>query len=71
MPRHGNQTLINIVQIKSEPIASDSPRLMFKLIEDQGCKHNDKKFGLFVRKLSFSSSKNGFFIFCSSGVINV
>ena len=71
MPRHGNQTLINIVQIKSEPIASDSPWLMFKLIEDQGCKHKDKKFGLFVRKLSFSRSKNGFFIFCSSGVTNV
>ena len=71
MLRHGNQTLINIVQIKSEPIASDSPWLMFKLIEDQGCKHNDKKFGIFVRKLSFSRSKNGFFIFCSLGVINV
>ena len=71
MPRHGNQTLINIMQIKSEPIASDSPWLMIKSIEDQGCKHNDKKFGLFVRKLSFSRSKNGFFIFCSSGVINV
>ena len=71
MPRHGNQTFIDIVQIKSEPIASDSPWLMLKLIEDQGCKHNDKKFGLFVRKLSFSRSKNGFFIFCSLGVINV
>ena len=71
MLRHGNQTLINIMPMKSEPIASDSPWLMFRLIEDQGCKHNDKKFGLFVRKLSFSRSKNGFFIFCSSGVINV
>ena len=54
MPRHGNQTLINIMQMKSEPIASDSPRFMLKLIEDQGCKYNDKKFGLFVKKLSFS-----------------
>ena len=36
---------------------------MFRLIEDQGCKHNDKKFGLFVRKLSFSRSKNGFLSF--------
>ena len=71
MPRHGNQTLVNIMQIKSEPIASDNPWLMFKLIEDQGCKHNEKKFGLFVRKLSFSKSKNGFFILCSLGVINV
>ena len=71
MPRYDNQKLINIMQIKSEPIASDSPWLMFKLIEDQGCKHNDKKFRLFVRKLSFSWSKNGFFIFCNSEVINV
>ena len=71
MPRHGNQTLINIMQKKSEPIASDSPRFMLKLIEDQGCKYYDKKFGLFVRKLSFSWSKNRFFIFCTSGVIYV
>ena len=71
MPRHGNQTLINIMQIKSEPIASDSPWLMFKLIEDQDWKYNDKKFGLFARKLSFSWSKHGFFSFCDSGVINV
>ena len=63
MPRHGNQTLVDIMQIKSEPIASDSPWLMFKLIDDQGCKHNDKKCGLFVRKLSFFRSKNGFLSF--------
>ena len=69
MPRHGNQTLINIMQMKSEPIASDSPRLTLKLIEDQGCKYNNKKFRLFVKKLSFSYSKNGFFIFCNLGVI--
>ena len=43
MPRLGNQTLINIMQMKSEPIASDSPWLILKLIEDQGCKYNDKK----------------------------
>ena len=36
---------------------------MLKLIEDQGCKYNDKKFGLFFRKLSFSWSKNGFLSF--------
>ena len=71
MPRHGNQTLINTMQMKSEPIASDSPRFMLKLIEDQGCKYYDKKFGLFAKKLSFSWSKNGFFIFRNSGVINV
>ena len=71
MPRHGNQTLINIMQIKSEPIAFDSPRFTLKLIEDQGCKYYDKKFGLFVKKLSFSWSKSRFFIFCTSGVINV
>ena len=71
MPRHGNQTLINIMQMKSEPIASDSPSLILQLIEDQGCKYNDKKFRLFDRKLSFSWSKNGFFIFCNSRVINV
>ena len=59
------------MHIKSEPIASDSLWLVFKLIEDHSCKYNDKKFGLFVRKLSFSWSKNGFFIFCNSGVINV
>ena len=71
MPRHGNQTLINIMQMKSETIASDSPRFILKLIEDQGCKFYDKRFGLFVKKLSFSWSKKGFFIFCNSGVINV
>ena len=71
MPRYDNQTFINIMQIKSEPIASDSPWLMFKLIEDQGCKYNDKKFRLFVRKLSFSWNKNWFFIFCNSEVIDV
>ena len=43
---------------------------MLKLIEDHDCKHNDKKFGFFVKKLSFSWSKNGFFIFCNSGVTN-
>ena len=32
MPCHGNQTLINIMHIKSEPIASDSPRFILKLI---------------------------------------
>ena len=47
MPRYGNQTLIYIMQMKSEPLASDSPWLMSKLIEDQGCKYNDKKLGLF------------------------
>ena len=26
MPNHGNQTLINIIQMKSEPIASDQGR---------------------------------------------
>ena len=57
MPRHGTQTLINIMQMKSEPIASDSLWLMSKLIEDQGCKYNVKKFRLFVNKLSFSWSK--------------
>ena len=46
MPRHGNQTLINIMQMKREPIAFDSPRFTLKLIEDQGCKYYDKKFGL-------------------------
>ena len=51
MPRYGNQTLINIMQIKSEPIASDSSWLMFKLIEDQGCKYNDKKVGTFCQKI--------------------
>ena len=71
MPRYGNQTPINIMQTKSEPIASDNPWLMFKLIEDQGCKYNDKKFRLFAIKLSFSWSKNGFCIFGNSGVINV
>ena len=72
MPRYGNQTPINIMQIKSDPIASNySPRLILKLIEDQGCKYNDKKFRLFVRKLSFSWSKNRFFTFGNSGVINV
>ena len=71
MPRHGNQTLINFVQMKSEPIASDSPSLILKLIEDQGCKYNEKKFRLFDKKLSFSWSKNGFFIICNSGVIKV
>ena len=50
MPRHGNQTLINIMQMKSGSIASNSPRFMLKLIEDQGCKYNDKKLGLFVKK---------------------
>ena len=70
MPRHGNQTLINIMQMKSESIAFDSPWFMLKLIEDQGCKYNDKKFRLYVRKLSFSWIKNGFFIFCNSRVIN-
>ena len=64
MPCHGTQTLINIIQIKSEPITSNSPRVMSKLIEDQSCKCNDKKFKLFVKKLSFSWSKNGFFISC-------
>ena len=43
MPRHGNQTLINIMQMKSEPIASDSPWRMSKLIKDQGCKYNDSQ----------------------------
>ena len=71
MPRHGNQTLIDIMQMKSKPIASDSSRFMSKLIEDQGCKNNVEKFQLFVKKLRFSWSKNGFFIFCNSGVINV
>ena len=71
MPRSGNQTLINIMQIKNEPVASDSPRLKLKLIDDQSCKNNDKKFRLFVTKLSFSWSTNRFFIFCNSGVINV
>ena len=60
MPRHGTQTLINIMQMKSEPIASDSSRFTSKLIENQGCKYNVKKFGLFVKTLSFLSSKNGF-----------
>ena len=71
MPRYGNQTFINIMQMKNEPIASDSPWLKLKLIEDQGCKYKDKKFKFFVRKLSFSWSENGFFIFCNSEVINV
>ena len=71
MLSHGTQTLINIMQKKSEQIASDSLRLMSKLIKDQGCKYNVKKFRLFVNKLSFSWSKKGFFIFCISGVINV
>ena len=71
MLRHGNQTFINIVQMKSEPIAYDSPSLILRLIEDQGCKYNDKKFRLSDRKLSFSWSKNGFFMFCNSEVINV
>ena len=51
MSRYVNQTLINIMQMKSEPIASDSPRLMLKLIEDQGCKYNNKIVRLFVRKI--------------------
>ena len=42
MLRHGNQTLINIMQMKGEPFASDSPRFMLKLIEDQSCKYNNK-----------------------------
>ena len=71
MPRHSNQTLIDIMQIKSEPIASYSPWLILKLIEDQGCKYNDKKSRLFVRKLSCLWSKNELFIFCNLGVINV
>ena len=71
MPRHGNQTLINLMQMKSETIASDSPRFTLKLIEDQGCKFYDKRFGLFVKNLSFSWNKKGFFIFCNSGVFNV
>ena len=71
MLRQGNQTLINIMQIKSEPIAFDSPRLLSKLIEVQGCKYNVKKFRLFVKKLSFTWSKNGFFMFCNSSVISV
>ena len=61
MPRYGNQTPINIMQMKSEPMASDSPRFMLKLIEHQGFKYNDKTFEIFVRKLSFSWSKSGFF----------
>ena len=60
MPRQANQTLINIMQIKSEPIVSDSPWLILKLIEDQGRKYNDKKLRLFVGKFSFLWSKNGF-----------
>ena len=71
MLRHGNQMLINIMQMKSEPIAFGSPRLLSKLIEVQGCKYNVKKFRLFVKKLSFTWSKNGFFIFFNSRVINV
>ena len=63
MWRHGNQTLINIMQMKIKPIAFNSPRLMLKLIRDQDSEYNDKKFGLFVRKLSFSWSKNGFLSF--------
>ena len=59
------------MQMKSEPMASDSPRFMLKLIEHQGFKYNDKRFELFVRKLSFSWSKSGFFIFCNMRGINV
>ena len=70
MPRHSNQTIINIMQIKSEPIVSDSPWLILKLIEDQGCKFDGKSW-VFVGKFGFLWSKNGFFIFCISGVINV
>ena len=44
MPRHGNQTLINIMQKKSESTAFDSSRLMLKSFKDQGYKYNDKKF---------------------------
>ena len=58
MPREDTQTLINITQMKSEPIASDSPPLMSKLIEVQGRKYNVKKVRPFVKKLSFSLSKN-------------
>ena len=36
---------------------------MLKLIEDQGCNSNDKKFRLLIRKLSFSWSKNVFLFF--------
>ena len=63
MLRHGNQTLINNMQMKSEPIASDSPRFILKLIEDQGCKYYDKQFRLFAKRLSFSWSKTNFLSF--------
>ena len=57
IPRQGNQTLVNIAQMKGKPIASDSSLLKLKLILDQGRKCTIKQTKYFVMKLRFSWRK--------------
>ena len=62
-PRHGNQTFVNIAQMKRKPIASGSPLLQLKLIHNQVHKCSIKKDKQFVRKLQFSWLKKFFLSF--------
>ena len=51
------------MQMKGEPIVSDSPRLMSKLIQNQGCKYNDKKVRLFSKNKVARGAKTNFLSF--------
>ena len=68
--RYGNQTLVNIAQMKRKPITFDSFLLILKLTQDQVRKCTIKRLKPLLGNRASHGAKT-FFILCSSGVINV